>query len=122
MLNWKMGDKVSVYLDLEENFVFFFVNGIASTDGKAFVNLPKENLYFYFSGCNEESSKIIDSRLYISEQSDLYKELIDKIEGKFIEPLQSEENSNQNQDLIQNNTEQPIQNKTEIENKKCLIF
>ena len=74
-LYWKTGDKVSVYLDLEENFVFYFVNGEASPDGIAFQNLPKAKYHFYFSGANEDIVEIIDSKHFIDQQSQFYNEL-----------------------------------------------
>ena len=80
-LKWKTGDRVGIYLDLEENFVFYFVNGEASPDGIAFQNLPKAKYHFYFCGVNDEASEIVDSKLYISQKSELYKELKHKMEN-----------------------------------------
>ena len=78
-LKWKTGDRVGVYLDLEEDFVFYFVNGSPSPDGIAFQNIPKGKYHFYFSCANEDIVEIVDSNLNISQESELYNELKNKM-------------------------------------------
>ena len=79
-MKWKTGDRVGVYLDLEENFVFYFVNGSPSPDGIAFQNLPKGKYHFYFSGASGETAEIIDYKLFIDRKSELYNELKNKMD------------------------------------------
>ena len=74
-MKWGAGDRVGVYLDLEENYLFYFVNGNASPDGVAFIKIPKGKYHFYFSGANKETAEIVESHLFISTQSDLYQDL-----------------------------------------------